>query len=203
MIKDLIVFWGGVILFFMALLDIMNNGWNSIIANLFFAIICVIIIRMMLPVFAKRGKRRKRQPTPMIAHLIAMTVCLAGVLGIYRSIKPVKEEYAWKEYRQIVIQDNISRGLSATGFLFVAFWFIAKPVVAKMYGSELMSLMKSEDIDSEANLMHEFIIDKMQLEEKKELIAGVKLDNLLRLTHSLGYRVTIRKVSDTSIEHKK
>ena len=93
---------------------------------------------MMLPIFAKHSKRRKRQPTPMIAHLIVMTVCLTGVIASYRSIEPIEEEYALKEYREIVIQGNIMKGLTATGFLFIAFWFMAKPVAAKMYGTDVV-----------------------------------------------------------------
>ena len=65
---------------------------------------------------------------------------------------------------------------------------------------ELMSLMKSEDIDKEADLIRRFIIDKMPSEEKKGVTTEVDLNNLLRLTHSLGYRVTIRKTDNTNIE---
>lgn len=129
------------------------------------------------------------------------------------SVEPVLDTYALSDYRECVIESNYGKICGALSFFSFVFFLASKRIARKMYGSESLSLVDSKALGNEARVMHRYIKDKAaddaaadvaDCEQARAILCDadghLRLKYLLRLAHSLGYRVTIRKVSDSSIE---
>lgn len=146
--------------------------------------------------------RRKRLNWFYPYHILAFIIFVIGAVWLLFSIEPVPlgEEWYTVDYRKIIVESNLMKIFVASASLCGAFFFIAKSIACRCYGSEVLALIESEELESEAEIMHRYLRDKMKDNTSEKLNTHISLNNLLRLVHSLGYRITIRKISEENIE---
>lgn len=178
---------------------------SDLLHPIIIGIVTTCILVFLINRIRKRGNgtiRRKRLNIFLPKHILAFIMLTAGALGLLLSLEtpPPAGEWYNEELRKLIIESNLMKIFAAGAFICGALYFVIKAIICRCYGSEILALIKSEELINEAKIMRQFLIHKMGDDGEENISRHISVERFLRLTHSLGYRVTIRKVSDENIE---